>query len=278
MPELPDLVSLEERLHGRFGGALVESVEVKNPVVMRCLGGVAPPEFLRGQHIDTIAHQGPFLVVRLLKERFAIFHPMLAGRFSVDGQYSRAVCLRLHTDKGVLSYHDEKQMGKVYLATAAELGRIPKFEEQGIDILSPVFTADVLNRLMGRTRRQVRAFLMDQTLLSSIGNAYADEILYSAGIHPKTPCSGLSVPDRERLHESIVSVMRWAIQEVARARSPLHEKVRGHMRVRNRKGDVCTRCGSTIRRESVLGHDTFFCPQCQPPTRPGFIDWSKTDS
>ena len=76
-----------------------------------------------------------------------------------------------------------------------------------------------------------------------------------------------------RLYEAIGSVIRWGIEEVARAQQPIHVKVRDHMKVRNRKGSPCVRCGTTIRREGVRGYDVFFCPTCQASTRRSFIEW-----
>lgn len=275
MPELPDLITIEKTLRVHLPGRTIRSVEVQNPILLRCLGGVSAPEFLTGCVIERVSYHGPFVALGLDSDKFLIFHPMLAGRFSLNGSLKKAACLRLDFDEGDLTYHDDRQMGKIYLAHGAELTQIPKYLNQGVDILSPEFTAELLERLMGRSRKQVRVFIMDQTVLSSIGNAYADEILFHAGLHPKTVCSKLSAADRNRLYESIRNVMTWGIEEVARAQAPLYEKVRGHMKVRNRKGEPCPRCGGTIRRESVLGHDTFYCPVCQPPTRSGFIDWSK---
>ncbi len=275
MPELPDLVRIEALLSERLSGARITSVRVQNPIVLRSLGGGAADSFLVGAVIEQISLRGPFVVFSLSGERLIIVHPMLAGRFSLDGAFKKALCLLVGTDRGDLGYHDDRQMGKVYLARVGQEGKIPKFADQGIDVLSPEFDAARLDALMGKTRKQVRVFLMDQTQLSSIGNAYADEILFAAGIHPKTTCNQLSVEDRSKLHDSIVQTLRWGIHEVERAAAPLHEKVRGHMKVRNRKGEACPKCGATIRRESVLGHDTFFCPQCQPPTRRSFIDWEQ---
>ena len=114
---------------------------------------------------------------------------------------------------------------------------------------------------------------MDQALLSAIGNAYADEILFAARIHPKTPCSSLSADQRQTLFESIRSVMAWGIAEVEKAGHPVEVKVRDHMKVRNRKDQPCPVCGTTIRRAGVLGYDSFFCPQCQAASRPQRIPW-----
>ncbi|HET6486082.1 MAG TPA: zinc finger domain-containing protein, partial [Spirochaetia bacterium] len=120
---------------------------------------------------------------------------------------------------------------------------------------------------------QARVFVMDQTALSAIGNAYADEILFAAGIHPKTSCASLSAEERRKLYDSIRSVMAWGIEEVRKADRPIEEKVRDHMRVRNRKDQPCPVCGGTIRRAGVLGYDSFFCPTCQPAVRKQAIPW-----
>jgi formamidopyrimidine-DNA glycosylase len=114
---------------------------------------------------------------------------------------------------------------------------------------------------------------MDQTVLSAIGNAYADEILFDAGLHPKTFCHQLKTDQVDRLYESIKRIIGWGIDEVERAGQPVDVKVRDHMRVRNRKGEPCPVCGTTVRREQVYGYDTFFCPKCQPSVRTTFISW-----
>jgi len=116
-------------------------------------------------------------------------------------------------------------------------------------------------------------FLMDQAALSAIGNAYADEILFAAGIHPKTPCSSLAAAEKRTLYDSIRSVLAWGITEVAKAGRPIEVKVRDHMKVRNRKDEPCPACGTTIRRAGVLGYDSFYCPSCQPAKKHPTIPW-----
>jgi formamidopyrimidine-DNA glycosylase len=111
--------------------------------------------------------------------------------------------------------------------------------------------------------------------LDSIGNAYADEILFAARIHPKTFVGTLTEAEWEELYRAIRDVMTEGQRKVAEAGQPIHVKVRDHMRIRNRKGLPCPRCGSIIRREGVRGYDVFFCPTCQPVRRRVFIDWTK---
>ncbi len=145
---------------------------------------------------------------------------------------------------------------------------------QEIDLSNDAeFTREKFEALMGKRRHQARVFLMDQSALSAIGNAYAGEILFAARIHPKTPCFSLSPEERLALYQSIRSVMAWGISEVEKAGQPIEVKVRDHVKVRNRNNQPCPVCGTKIRRAGVLGYDSFFCPRCQAASRPQRIPW-----
>jgi formamidopyrimidine-DNA glycosylase len=289
VPELPDLVYLERRLAERVIGRTVAAVTVWEPVVLRMLVPGSFGENLRGRRIDAVRRHGPFLVFALTG-RVLVMHLMLAGKLHdfAPGVLpsARDRCFSLaFEDGGALLYSDARKMGKIYL-DEGEAGRpahaasIPLFSSQGIDISSDAFTLPVFRAAIARKRQQVRVFLMDQTVLSAIGNAYADEILFDARIHPKARCNELSAPEVERLYASVRAVMSWGIVEVEEAGMPLDVKVRDHMKVRNRKGERCPACGETIRRASVLGYDTFFCPSCQPLPEGGIarrtaLPWDK---
>lgn len=133
---------------------------------------------------------------------------------------------------------------------------------------------EAFRRLLAGRRQQVRVFLMDQAALSAVGNAYADEILFAARLHPKTPCHVLGPEKVEGLYRAVREVLAWGIEQVERSGEPLEAKVRGHMKVRGRLGEPCPACGATIRRVGVLGHDSFFCPRCQPAARRSPISWT----
>ena len=141
-----------------------------------------------------------------------------------------------------------KKMGKVYLTKSGEYDKIPRYLQQGINILSKEFTLETFKKLIAKQRKQVRVFLMDQTLLSAIGNAYADEVLFEAGLHPKTFCNQLAAEEIDNLYMSIVRVIKWDIEQVEKAQKPIEIKVRDHVKVRNRKDQPCPKCRATIRR------------------------------
>lgn len=278
MPELPDLVYIEKKLNAALPGRKIVDVHITEPVVLRNLISTSFQEALIGARFENIRRRGPFLVFSFDRENELIVHPMLAGRFQLtDSQKSgRAPCFCLKLDDGAnFFYLDDKKMGKVYLTTAGAYDAIPRFLDQGVDITSSEFTLDKLQTLIKQHRTQVRVFLMNQTALSAIGNAYADEILFDARIHPKTFCQQLTPEQIRQLYTSIKEVINWGIAEVEKAQQPIEVKVRGHVKVRNRKDQPCPRCGTTIRRVGVLGFDSFFCPNCQPASRQQFIDWTR---
>jgi formamidopyrimidine-DNA glycosylase len=280
MPELPDLLSIRTYLRNNLTGSVIESCEVRQPVVLRTTIDQPPQETLAGRSFVAFDFHGPFLTITLSPPLSVVINLMLAGKLQHQrpGEHPEGhLCVALHLrDGSTLRLCDEQKMAKVYLVHPGEEGKIPRYTEQGIDVLSPQFTLDRFRALAAKNgRKQVRVFLNTHALLSAIGNAYADEILFDARIHPKTFVARLSPEEIERLWTSIRGVMVWGIAQVERAGQPIHVKVRDHLRVRNRKGEPCPRCGTTIRREGVRGYDVFFCPVCQPASRDLFIDWRK---
>jgi formamidopyrimidine-DNA glycosylase len=276
MPELPDLLYVMGVLRPALIGRTVGSERLAAPVVLRSLvkGDLS---LLVGRTLDDLVRRAHFLVFRFGDLDLAV-NPMLAGRFKLTEPASRmeaaAAFVLTFVPGPDLRYLDDKKMGKVYLVPAGAWKGIPGMEGGGLDVLSPEFTLEAFReRLRGR-RDQVRAFVMDKRALDSLGNAYADEVLFEAGIHPKTWCRALGPDDSALLHAAIVSVMRAATDEVERRHEPIETKVRDFLQVRRKP--VCPRCGAKVRKAGVRGMDSYFCPRCQPETRPGLVDWRKT--
>jgi len=281
MPELPDLVHIVKALGPEIEGARIVRATVKNPIVLRLLVSGSFPELVAGKAIFGLERHGPFLHAHLEPGLDIVAHLMLAGRLKLASRGEKALpatAFALELEDGrTLFYGDEKSMGKVYLCPVGDFESIPGYLTQGIDVVSPNFTYEAFSALIAKKRCQARVFVMDQTILSAIGNAYADEILFEAGIHPKASCSSLPEEKRRALYDAVRSVLAWGIEEVEKAEAPLEDKVRGHMRVRGRAGQKCPRCGATIRKAGVLGFDSFFCPVCQPDLAGKGLDWAKLE-
>jgi formamidopyrimidine-DNA glycosylase len=238
VPELPDLLYILSRLKERLLGREVTSERVGEPVVLRFAvrGNLS---LLLGRVLTEAFRRSHFLVFRFEGLDLAV-NPMLAGRFRLaePGEPDdRSLGFALGFEDVELRYLDDKKMGKAYLIATNDWKAIPGLQTGGVDILSAEFTRERFVSLLKHRRDQVRAFLLDKKALDSLGNAYADEVLFEAGIHPKTFC-------------------------------------RNFLKVRRK--ERCPRCGSKIRTAGVRGMDAWFCPRCQPATRAGLVDWTRT--
>jgi formamidopyrimidine-DNA glycosylase len=275
MPELPDLVYIRSRLRERLLGRPVTAERVREPVVLRFTvrGNLS---LLLGRTLADVFRKSHFLVFRFEGLDLAV-NPMLAGRFrlATPGEPDeRSLGFALGLEDAELRYLDDKKMGKAYLIATDDWKAVPGLQTGGIDLLSPEFTRERFVSLLKHRRDQVRVFLLDKKALDSLGNAYADEVLFEAGIHPKTFCRSLSHDDGVRLHDAIVKVMAEAVAEVERRAEPIEVKVRDFLKVRRK--ETCPRCGGKIRTAGVRGMDAWFCPRCQPATRSAFVDWTRT--
>jgi formamidopyrimidine-DNA glycosylase len=289
VPELPDLVHVEEELRRAVVGKRVGAARTGDPLVLRVMVNEPFPGVLVGRRLEAVARRGHFMRFALEGELVLVVNAMLVGRYKLlasTGTSERTggkakkdpVSLGLalvFEDGPELQYVDDRRMGKVYVAKAADEATIPVYGNLGVDPLSRAFTREAFGVLVSRRRDQVRRFLMDKTAIASIGNAYADEILFAARLHPKTFCNKLAAAEIDALFAAIPRVLADAVAEIRRRAEPIDVKVRDFLAVRGRDGKPCRVCGTTIRAVRVGDGDACFCPTCQPTARKLFVDWSK---
>ena len=281
MPELPDLEYVVPQLRRELLDARVSQVRTREPIVWRLALPGTPNDALADRRFVAIERRGHFVVFTLDPARWLVANLMLAGRFRIadaNDKDEASLCVAIGLGDRELRYLDDLRMGKLYVVEAGDEDRVPGLGDLGVDPISAEFTRERFRALAAKRRDQVRVFLMDKSAIASIGNAYADEILFAAKIHPKTFMRSLSGEDVDRLYAATCDVLAQATAEVRRRGAPIDEKVRDFLLVRNRKGEPCSRCGTKIRSTGVRGVDSFFCPQCQPPTRSQFVDFRKVPS
>ena len=291
MPELPDLVHVESKLRAALEGWTISASRVGDPTVLRVMVAEPFPALLNGLTLESVRRRGHFMLLELGPTLTLAVNCMLAGKFQLASPAdkvprSMALGLTLQAPPNgagtpaprELRYLDDKRMGKIYVVPPAHLGEVPQLGTLGVDLLSPAFTLEAFRALARKRRDQVRPFLMDKSTLASIGNAYADEILFAARLHPKTFVRKLTPDDVDRLYAAIGDVTRRAIAEIAARDEAIEVKVHDFLSVRGRTGDPCPACGTTLRAVRVGDGDAVFCPKCQPATRSLFVDWSKLNS
>ncbi len=271
MPEWPDLHVLQERLVAAFAGKRLVAVRVHDPLVLRATRPLDAA--LVGRALADVVHRGKFLVLVFDDGTRVVINPMLSGLFdavATETKLRATTAFALSFESGRdLRYRDETRMGKAYLIERdASADAVPAFADQGPEAGALPWTADEFARRARSTRRELRNLLMDQAFVAGIGNAYADEILWAARLHPKRRVATLDDGELDRLHGALRATLEHAVEIVERELpAELGTKIRTHMQVRGHAGAPCPRCGARIVRTRHGLDEMFVCPRCQPPPK-----------
>jgi formamidopyrimidine-DNA glycosylase len=269
MPEVPDLEAIRKFFNRTVAGETIEGVDTPIPVVIR----VPREEFVRlltGETLGEVHRHGKFLLFTLGSGRVMVVNAMLTGRFSLakpsDKRHART-CFALRLSGGrELRYADQRLMGRVYLATPETLETLPQFAEMGPDVLSPSLTEEVFRERLRRYTGQIKSILVNHKFVAGIGNAYADEILWQARVHPYRKRSQMSDDEIGALYHATRDVLNWAEPIVweKMGESLDYKEWRDHLRVHRRGGEPCPRCGTKISEITAGQRITSFCRTCQP--------------
>ncbi len=271
MPELPEVETVRRQLRPLVAGRRILAAQFM-PQASRL--AVWPPDLqalargLQGRQILEVERRGKYLLFPLDDGRTWIVHLRMTGslvhrRGGCQGRFLRASFLL--DDGAHLCYHDQRKLGCMWLVDdpSSVVGAL------GPEPLAPSFTPQALEGGLGGRRGAVKAVLLDQRVLAGVGNIYADEALFEAGIHPRRPASSLSPQEVERLWRALRDVLKWAVGHggtsfqsyVDATGSPgRHQE---HVRVFRQEGKPCPHCGTPIARTRVGGRTTYFCPRCQ---------------
>ncbi len=271
MPEIPDLEGYRAYFNKRLPGVRVSRALVTIPIVVRA----AKEEFaeaLAGETFGQVRRQGKYLLFPFQSGGLMIVHAMLTGRFQycdpANKRRARTAFL-LALDNGMeLRYFDQRLMGKVYLAPdEGELSAVvPRWAEMGPDVMSPELTEERFLERLTKYRGQIKNVLTKEQCLAGIGNAYSDEVLWEAGIHPYRKRVELSEEALGALYRAVRAVMEWATPIVTQrmeAEGLPDGHYRDHLRVHRKGGEGCPRCGSRISEITAGQRITNFCRNCQ---------------
>ncbi len=274
MPELPEVETIRRDLAPALHGARIESVRVAPDAerMVRTPPAGAFAAALRGQRIDGIERRGKYLVLRLERGGALIVHLGMTGALLLrragdpPDPYARVV---FALDGGrELRFSDLRKFGNLWLVEdpAEVVGKLGPEPLEGL-------MGERLRAMFRRRSAPVKAVLLDQEALAGIGNIYADEALFRAGIHPLRPANSLRRADLERLARAIPETLKEAMghrgssyrdYRDAEGREGSHQF---YVRVFRRTGAPCFVCGTPIARIKVAGRGTHFCPTCQRPPR-----------
>lgn len=275
MPELPEVEVTRRGLMAQLPGQQVIGVWC-SPYRLR---SEIPRRELRkhivGQQVETIDRRAKYLLIRLENGAVLVVHLGMTGKLSlVDAQVPRHKHdhLVLHLGQGgQLRFNDSRRFGALVVWPASEAQeRERQFSEaQGMEPLGPEFTAQTLVFLAQKRQVPIKSFLMQSSIIAGIGNIYANEILFTAGIHPLRPVNRL-LPAQ---WQGVVQITREILyQAIAAGGSTIADFLgtNGHpgyfqlqLKVYGRKDQGCQVCGTVIEKIVIAGRSTFYCPVCQ---------------
>jgi formamidopyrimidine-DNA glycosylase len=271
MPELPEVETVARGLASLVTGRVIVGVDLRHPGIV--LGGaIRSWELgLANKIIHQVHRRGKLLVFTLSDGLFMVFHLKMTGRVWV---VPRSFILTKHdhlvlhlSDGDRIVFNDQRKFGYAGLFTAGELVQWPFYRDLGPEPLSLGY--DAFKKIVSVTRARIKAVLLDQKRIAGIGNIYADESLFRAGIHPCSRSSELSETQAEILLDSLKQVLAEAI---AAGGSSIRDYRNAHgehglfqvcLSVYGRKGFPCPHCGNMLISLKVAGRTSTLCPLCQ---------------
>ena len=274
MPELPEAETIVRGLRPHVTGRTVTGVDVVHADVLR----VDPAAFTRavsGLAISSVERRGKNVVMPLTGNRVLAVNLGMTGKLlpfptvAIGSAAPSHPAVRFHLDDGsLLVFDDTRRFGTVEcLEPALWLERSARM---GPEPLARAFTARRLHAGLQRSRSPMRSWLLDQRRIAGVGNIYANEALYLAGIDPRRPARDVDPDVAARLHGALRRVLRNAIRQGGTTlrdyRTAQGEKGRygSALGVYGRAGEPCRRCGTAIERVVFGNRSAFLCPRCQP--------------
>jgi len=279
MPELPEVETIRRQLAPELEGRRLERLEVLDP---RWCSPAHPGELsdaVRGRLIERVERRGKYLVVALEDEVALVMHLRMTGNLllvpaaeDLPGRPHLRARLTLSSGSRVL-FCDPRRFGTGVVLLGEDALRDYFATRLGVEPLGPEFTAEQLRALAAGRRAPVKAFLLSQERIAGVGNIYADEALFRAGIHPLRPVGTLRRPQLAALRDAVVASLeagidaRGATIDDFRHADGARGSFQDRFLVHRREGEACPRCGRTIRKLRAAGRGTYVCERCQPRPR-----------
>lgn len=273
MPELPEVETIRRGLAARLIGQQITGVRVRQPRLRHLVDTHALQTQVVGCTISGVDRRAKYLLMRLHPVPVLVFHLGMTGRLWV-GPPSTQDALHDHLIFQLgpdleLRFHDTRRFGMCFVTTQDALPRHPRLRHLGPEPLSADFSGAYLHARARGLQKPVKNFLMDAAVVVGVGNIYASESLFLAGLRPTRPVGRLRREHWERLCAAIQQVLQAAIDNHGTTLSDYvdSEGQQGHFQnqlmVYGRAGEPCHRDHRRIQRIVQAGRSSFYCPGCQ---------------
>ena len=273
MPELPEVEHVVRALRPVVTGRRILAAELNLKRIAPELSRAAFGRKLRDTLITGVGRRGKYILFELESGRMLATHLRMTGKF-VSLTTDESLPPYAHVvfyldDERRLVFCDMRQFGRMRLISSAQ--RLPKeLDTLAPEPLSEQFTEEYFLETLGRSKRSLKQLLLDQTRVLGLGNIYAVEALFLAGVSPRKPANRLSKPRARKLYHAIRSVLHEAIEAGSTLQIDIEDGNGSYFgtserfwRVYERESEPCVTCGARIRRIVQGGRSTYYCPRCQ---------------
>jgi formamidopyrimidine-DNA glycosylase len=275
VPELPEVETIRRQLAPLVEGRVVERLEIADPRWCLPLAPEAIVDAVQGRTVQRLARRGKYLVWELEDDAFLLMHLRMTGTLLYDapsGTPYERVRWTLD-DRHEVRFCDPRRFGTGELALGTSARDAFFAARLGLEPLDGELTGEALRRMARGRRAPVKAFLLDQRRIAGVGNIYADEALFRAGIHPLRPvgtltraqCAALAVAVREALQAGVAA--GGATIDDFRHVDGVRGAFQNEFLVHLRRGEPCPRCATPVVKFVAAGRGTYACESCQPRPR-----------
>lgn len=273
MPELPEVETIRRTLQNLVVGKTIDNVQVHWPKIVKKPVEVEQfKDALIGETITDVNRRGKFLIINL-NTYALVSHLRMEGKyglFNSDEPYDKHTHVIFHfTDGTELRYRDVRKFGTMHLFLNGEENNDLPLSQLGPEPFSSSFTNQYLQGKLKKTERKIKPVLLDQTIVTGLGNIYVDEALFRAKIHPERKANTLNSDELINLHQEIIATLSEAVEKGGSTiRSYVNSQgeigmFQLQLLAYGRKGEECKRCGTPIEKIVTAGRGTHFCPNCQ---------------
>lgn len=273
MPELPEVEIIRQYLDEQLPGRTIACVDILLPRQLKYPEPEAFQSLVAGKRMKGMRRRGKYLLLDLQDGSTVVFHLRMTGSLVYDPSgkqrdaYARMV---FHlAGGGALVFADVRTFGCVYGFAAGEEIAVPGLQSLGPEPLSDAFTPAYLAQAVRGRKQPIKSFLLDQRRIAGLGNIYADESLFLAGIDPRREAGSLTQAECKKLAAAIQHVLRDGLADGGttfrnyRNGEGGYGRHQEHLCVYHRAGKPCPTCGRPIEKITVGGRGTHFCPYCQ---------------
>ena len=275
MPELPEVETIRRHLAPHVEGRRLIALEVRDPRWTLPLAPERIADAVTGRHVERLGRRGKYLIWELEDEVFLLLHLRMTGTLLLDPAGTpphTRVCFDFDRETRV-AFVDPRRFGTGELALGGPALEAFLDARLGVEPFDDAFTGRHLHELARRSRAPIKAFLLDQRKIAGVGNIYADEALFRAGIHPLRPADRLTLRQCEALRDAVVASLRAGIEAKGATiddfRHP--DGVQGSFQdqflVHRRESLPCPSCGRPVSKLRAAGRGTYVCESCQPKPR-----------